>query len=219
MFFILVDLTFATYPSMRRCRMNELSSSFLTRSYAIRTLRQGNLPVTPEPWSVNVSTDIDVFRFCYDLSQLLVENRMMREKLKLKGILWPLKEYLADGGSFGASQKTNIPQINDNFANTSNQDSLIAEILRKQNPLYPITSESIKRLISVYTALPNRTIHGISDTLSGQTNTNRSGVYRDVLGHIVEQGSTIDDYRKLYATVCKSLGGCPIGIIINQRSG
>jgi hypothetical protein len=93
----------------------------------------------------------------------------------------------------------------------------ICILVKGANPLYPVQPYEVEAILAVYATLPNRPKEGISKVLKGQIDTNKSGIYSNVLRYVVSlQESDLDTYRNIYARLSKSLDEQAMKIIYHM---
>jgi len=74
-------------------------------------------------------------------------------------------------------------------------------------------SQSIKALIQLYGAMINRPNNAITKVLTGRTQDNGAS-YREALSYISAQGSTIEDYRTMYESLCNVFKDSPFNVMV-----
>ncbi len=95
------------------------------------------------------------------------------------------------------------------------QQYYISTIANYSHPLYPVEPNEVKAILELYASLSKIPRKAITKVLISQTDSSKSYVYQDVQNHIIDRGSNIQMYRKIYAHVKKALHGK--GILLVYR--
>ena len=167
----------------------------------VRTYSAGTFSKTGMKLEVNAKD----FHFWKAYAEsLVVEKNMLLQKL---GVNTGFLEAMKLSTSQLMNKKNDASESLQNDGIMFPHSELIAKIVRTADPLYPVTSQDVERILDIYTSLANRPIDGITNVLKGRTNTHKSAIYSAVLKHVQRKNLTLENCRQIYAKLTKSLKG------------
>jgi hypothetical protein len=76
-----------------------------------------------------------------------------------------------------------------------------------------VNKQDVTDILDLYTALPTRSIEGISRVLNGQIDTPLSSIYSNVCIHLNSKQLTLGAYREIYVRLCNAFGEEPTRLI------
>lgn len=97
-------------------------------------------------------------------------------------------------------KKENPKHYQRSLRNVDNVKSdYINRVIAAAKAPHKLNKEKLTLLLDLYSALPQRSIEGVSRVLSGQTNTYKSMIYNEVNAHVRAKGADLATYRNMYA--------------------
>jgi hypothetical protein len=87
------------------------------------------------------------------------------------------------------------------------REDYISNIVTGANPLYPLSPKEVGLILDVYFDLKTWKREGITNVLTGRTNTIKSNIYNAIVKHALANRSSLNEYRDIYARLGLSMEG------------
>jgi hypothetical protein len=102
---------------------------------------------------------------------------------------------------------TSLPlSYEDSMSKKVIRDTYINRIFSSTEIEPKISKEELNKLLDVYSALPHRSIEGVSRVLMGEINTGKSLIYHEVLNYLHSINEDLTTYRTLYSKLSIAAG-------------